>query len=67
MKKNLIISFLFLTLAIGTTSIAANNTTVKAPAKTTATTQQAVVYINAEPADVVKTPQKYLNKNVNMI
>lgn len=64
MKKNLIITFL--SLALSLTSISAISYADNTQTQTTQTTTQQDYYINVKPLDVVKNPNKYLNKKIRI-
>ena len=65
MKKKLILLALSACLTAGLTVYIAETSNAAANNTTTAATQQ-IVYINATPLEIVKTPAKYLNKNVRI-
>lgn len=64
MKKNLIITFL--SLALSLTSISAISYADNTQTQTTQITTQQDYYINTKPLDVVKNPNKYLNKKIRI-
>lgn len=64
MKKNLIITFL--SLALSLTSISAISYADNTQTQTTQITTQQDYYINVKPLDVVKNPNKYLNKKIRI-
>ena len=66
MKKKFIILFLFMAMCAGGALYLSNQSVSAQPTEQQTAPVASSVYVNAEPLDLVKTPAKYLNKNVRM-